>query len=390
MNLLALKNKVIEKLRERSTPQHWSSTEIIDNLNRGCRKFAAESKSKEVMLPLSPASNDGEFYFPPRIMKRSGVYWQGVLLPQIDAQYLDDSYKGAVGAMTIGENEVTASDWRLHESESPTNWLIENGLVRLYPIPTGLRDLFSNTISSSVGRSYQESTLAAGATVINFTNDIPQEENMIDLFLNGVYQNKDQWSITGAKQLTMVGALYADAEVEITQYSGLTLAITHTLSLAVGTQIITLPTAYNYLTDSVTVKINGITQAPSTFNKSGAYTITLSAALIVASSVEVNIYAYELETENIDTSSFDVKMRCIRMPVDMVSDTDEPDLPTHLEDYHDAIWLWALVECFSREGQEKDLVMVQFYSGQYAAKVSEYKQNFGAPISISPRDAWRI
>jgi len=391
MNLGELKTKVIERLRERSTPVHWTTTEIVDAINRGCRKFVSDAKVKETILPLSPASNDGEFFMPPRLMKNSGVFWNGKKLEFVSADYLDNYYGGNVSQFSRGDAETTSADWRLLTADSPTSWTIEDGLVRLFPIPTSLRALFKPTIdSSSIGRSHQESTIAAGAVAINFANNIPQQQDMIDLFLNGVYQNTDQWSITGAKQITMVGSLAADCDVEITQYDGLTLGITHTLSLAAGVQIITLPTAYNYLTDSVTVKINGITQAPSTFNKSGAYTITLSAPLVAASDVEVKIYQYALETENIDTSSFDVKMRCVRIPVDMTADTDNPDMPTHLLDYHDCLWMWALVECYSREGQEKDMAMVQFYAQLYNQKLNEYRQNFGAPISFSPRDPWTV
>ena len=391
MNLGELKTKVIERLRERSTPVHWTTTEIVDAINRGCRKFVSDAKVKETILPLSPASNDGEFFMPPRLMKNTGVFWNGKKLEFVSADYLDNYYGGNVSQFSRGDAETTSADWRLLTADSPTSWTIEDGLVRLFPIPTSLRALFNPTISSSsIGRSHQESTIAAGAVAINFANNIPQQQDMIDLFLNGVYQNTDQWSITGAKQITMVGSLAADCDVEITQYDGLTLGITHTLSLAAGVQIITLPTAYNYLTDSVTVKINGITQAPSTFNKSGAYTITLSAPLVAASDVEVKIYQYALETENIDTSSFDVKMRCVRIPVDMTVDADNPDMPTHLLDYHDCLWMWALVECYSREGQEKDMAMVQFYAQLYNQKLNEYRQNFGAPISFSPRDPWTV
>ncbi len=390
MNLGELKTKVIERLRERSTPVHWTTTEIVDAINRGCRKFVSDAKVKETILPLSPASNDGEFFMPPRLMKNTGVFWNGKKLEFVSADYLDNYYGGNVSQFSRGDAETTSADWRLLTADSPTSWTIEDGLVRLFPIPTSLRALFNPTISSSTGRSHQESTIAAGAVAINFANNIPQQQDMIDLFLNGVYQNTDQWSITGAKQITMVGSLAADCDVEITQYDGLTLGITHTLSLAAGVQIITLPTAYNYLTDSVTVKINGITQAPSTFNKSGAYTITLSAPLVAASDVEVKIYQYALETENIDTSSFDVKMRCVRIPVDMTADEDNPDMPTHLLDYHDCLWMWALVECYSREGQEKDMAMVQFYAQLYNQKLNEYRQNFGAPISFSPRDPWTV
>ncbi|HNS10199.1 MAG TPA: hypothetical protein PKN29_10895, partial [Candidatus Ozemobacteraceae bacterium] len=69
MNLGELKTKVIERLRERSTPVHWTTTEIVDAINRGCRKFVSDAKVKETILPLSPASNDGEFFMPPRLMK---------------------------------------------------------------------------------------------------------------------------------------------------------------------------------------------------------------------------------------------------------------------------------------------------------------------------------
>lgn len=380
MNLLALKSKVIEKLRERSTPRHWTATEIVSNINRGCKKFAGDSKAREQRLPLYAVDlSSGLFAFPDRILKQTGVYYNNIKLDQVDSDYLDNTYSSEAKTTTIGDGLYPAASWRESTAEKPLKWLIEDGMVRMFPIPSAMTSAVSL-------RKAQETTLAAGAVDIVVAGPLPTDKNLIDVYLGGVYQNKDQWNVLNETTIRMVGSLVVDVTAEVVFFDGVTTgntkAFKYTFSLAAGAQSILLPRPYILSDNAISLKLNGISQAPSSFTESSAYSILLAAPLVVASFVEVTIY------ERI--GAFPATVKCVRMPTEMVNDTDEPDLPGHLEDYHDALWMWALVECFSREGQEKDMSMASFYGGLYASKLSDYKTAFGAPINIAPRDAWRI
>jgi hypothetical protein len=379
MNLLALKNKVIERLRERSTPRHWTASEIVDAINRSCRKFARDTKPYEQILPLTVVDiTEGAFAFPARLMKQSGVYWNGIKLFHVDSSYLDNYYRGEVADSSIGDAESSSMAWRDYTADIPTHWLIDDGKVRLFPIP-----LTMNQAGSL--RDVQTDTLAAGTTTITIAGPLPPDQDLIDVYLNGVYQNKDQWSITNETTITMVGSTPVDCDVEVVFFVGVTATNTNTikyvLSLPAGASVLNIPRPYVVGDSAISIKINGVSQAPSAFTESTSTTVTLATALVVASEIEVTIYER--------AGAWPCTMKCVRMPTEMVNDTDEPDLPTHLEDYHDALWMWAMVECFSREGQEKDMGMASFYGNLYSGRIADYKEAFGTPILTSPRDAWR-
>ena len=212
------------------------------------------------------------------------------------------------------------------------------------------------------------------------------EKSLLCLFLNGVYQNQDQWDFIRPGVIRMVGPLVVDATYEVVYWHrGSTTGIRQrkfTLSLPAGVQSFATPIPYEVGANAIAVRINGITQAPSAFTETSSTRITLASALTWASDIEITIYERLWAGE--------VAMKCVRAPEEMVSDTDVPDLPTHLEAYHEAILYWALFECFSREGQEKDMAMAQFYAQRYSGVLTDVKQLFAPPIEVSPRDAWVV
>jgi len=209
MNLLELKSKVIEKLKERSTPKYWPVAEITDNINRGCRRFSADTRCKETTLNLAASSApDGLFTFPDNIASIDCVMWLGKRLGQTSVQELDSVLSGY---------QPRDTDWRT-ETGTPTHWVTDGGLIRIYPIP----------LSFSVGNA---------------------------------------------------------------------------------------------------------------------------------------------------------KIRCVITPADMTGDSDVPDLPSHLQHFHDALWLWALVECYSREGQQRDPSLAEQYVALYKTRLEEYGAAFSSDSS---------
>jgi hypothetical protein len=380
MNLSELKNKVIQKLRERPTPRHWSEDEITENINEGVREFCRRVECRRQLLPapLIDAAR-ASFEMPLKIVGSPHVFFRYNELIRTTTDYLDSIYQGRTEEFSIGVKSRPQADWRSETGATPTHWMLDEGAIRLFPIPENL---------SSVGnvRKFQNTNLAAGTTTITFTDAIPGDQANIDLYLRGVYQNKDQWSITGEKTIEMVGSLAVDAGAEIVHFDTVPAStelrtFKYVKTLPAGTTSIFVPRPYVPGTNAVDLKINGVSQAPSEFTEATTRIITIPA-LVVESDIEIKVYE--------PVSFFDVKVKCMTQPVDMENDTDTPDMPDHLEAYHDAIWKYALFECFSREGQEKDMNMAGFYNSRFESVIARYKDAFDPPILIEPRDAWRV
>lgn len=449
MNLLELKSKVIEKLKERSTPKYWPESEITDNINRGCRKFAADTKCKDSTVKLAALDVYNAFFkFPARLMAPTGVYWKGKKLVRTTAGYLDDYFSGYTDQMKIGEIPALSADWRTATEDLPTHWMVEDGKIKLYPIPKVIKnapcrftqsatliageteiflsqaipanklavDVYANGVYqnkdqweivygnviemngpfirdqhieivwvSAADRTAQYTTLIAGNTSIALSDAIPTDQSYVDLYLNGLYQNKDQWSIANANQINIVSAMARDQKVEVVYYPAAPFAefsaIKKTFTLTAGEDTITLPVSYPTGTNAAAVILDGISQAPSTFTETDQRTITLSAPVTRNKSVEIVIFKY---------GGFECSLKGTFIPASMTADSDLPDLPDHLEYYHDAIWQWALVECYSREGQQRDPSLAQLYASMYREKLDEYKTAFDPPVEFLPRDPWKV
>lgn len=328
MNLAELKANVIEKLKERSDPRHWSMDAIVRYLNRGCRRMAMKGAGREQVLPLAAADiQNGLFLFPQNILRRKAVYWNGKSIPQTSADYLDSLYRGDVRDFQIGSAQDGFQDWRVETAESPTKWLIDDGQIRLYPIPTALSaaspirsvqsallaagdtDIVLGTpLPSDVVdpvpaplpplpplRTVHETVLVAGNVDITIVGSIHENQNLVDVFANGVYQNKDQWSRISSDTIRMVGSFAVDQDIEIVQYGLVPFYSTkptkYVFSLPAGTTAIPIPNGYTLGENAVALLINGIKQAPSAYTETDAYTVTLVTALVVDSQVEVNVYS---------------------------------------------------------------------------------------------------
>lgn len=448
-NLLTLKNTVIEKLRETTDPSYWPESEIVDSLNRSCRNFAADTGCKERIAQLEAMDiYNAYFKMPPGLISITSVLWKEKKLSRTSNGYLDDYFSGYGDHQNVNELPALATNWRDATAEVPTHWLIEDGKIKLYPVPRTVASsvcrhlqilslpageieiaipeeipsnkhavdlylngvyqekdqweiLYGNTIElagplardqvveivwvSAGSRTAQTSALAAGALNIALASDIPTDQAYVDLYLNGVYQNQDQWTITNKNLITMVGAKSHDQVAEVVYYPAAPFAnfkaIKKTFTLAAGEDTVTLPVSYTLGTNAVSVRLDGLSQAPSTFTEVDTRTIQLSAPVTREKTVEVIIYK---------NSEFSCSLKGVFSPTPMSANSDVPDLPDHLSHYFDAIWAGALAECYSKEGKRQNPGLVRFYSDIYDAKVREYKDSFEPPIEFIPRDPWRV
>ena len=70
--------------------------------------------------------------------------------------------------------------------------------------------------SPAVIRGKLTGTILAGATGITLSGVIPADQNRVDFYYNGVYQNKDQWSISAGNAIAFSGwSTVADGVYEI-------------------------------------------------------------------------------------------------------------------------------------------------------------------------------
>lgn len=381
MNFLELQNKVIEKLKERSTPKYWPLSEIKDNINRGCRRFIADTKCRTSSLPVRVADAlAGTFFHPSKVIELLDLRWNGTKLHRVTAEFMDaNTGQNASAELVRGEDYSTTGNWQT-ATGTPAQWLIEDGMIRLYPIPSDFAAL-------AAVRTKQEATLSAGSSVITFAGPLPTSQSIVDLYINGVWQNSSEWSVTAATQITVTGTIPIDVTCEVVFFptaaaSAATKQFKYLLAGALGQTSFLVPRPYTMGASALSVKVNGVSQAPSAVTETSTTSFALSA-LPVASEIEVTI----LEGR----TAFDLVARCVTMPTDMTADTQEPDMPSGLEYYHDALWNYALYECYSREGQEKRMDLAEFYGQKYGGVVEEYRRKLGsAPVLMQPRDAWRI
>ncbi len=495
MNLGELKARVIQKLRERSTPRHWSIEEITENINSGVlnllKKTNSANTNERHLALVSIDTDNGLYNYPKGIVKNGGVFWKGRELPEVTAEYLDAVVGGTEKPMQIGCPLGSGGDWRKHVDDDPKYWLHYNGKIRLYPIPrtepvipaptepttmlkhtrdllTGERDVVlsvqlpsdprdvdvwigpiwqnydqyqivgGNTIRFNSGmvvdsrvevmapfatiagvpvvsgvtpplfRTIAREPIAAGETSVTFSFDLPTDPVEMNVFWDvmGGYQQQDTWSVSGPT-LTLGGPAVVDGEIQIViplvDHNDINrkriLIDVPADSTPGSTTTIVLPNQtdpgvegipYSYIpgTNAIDYKIGGILQFSDEITEVNANTIQVPK-ITFDTTVEIIIWDYFYPTPQPETF-VNAHIYCQSSPVEMVADTDEPDTPANMEAYHDAIWQYALFECFSREGQEKDVGMADFYFRRFMGNVSDWLNAFSPPVIIEPRDAWTV
>lgn len=113
----ALIARVFAKLSETPTPQQFSIEDVKASINRGVREFARRTEFKVSTATLAASGSD--YALPSGMMTPKALYANGSKLDFVQPEYLDG----------------VSPAWR-SATGTPTKWLFDNGLVRLYPRPT--------------------------------------------------------------------------------------------------------------------------------------------------------------------------------------------------------------------------------------------------------------
>lgn len=378
MTFAELRSRLLEALNVRTTPQFWTQAELDRYLNLGHREFARQS---EFCTRLAPATQiqGGQYLLPDDLLKLLGVYFNGKLLEQRSPDMLD-SWAGGTGHHLglRGDGKSFGSRWRESTGESVDAWYLEDGKINLYPIPSALA-------SVSAVRQKFSGTLAAGSTTITLPSAITQNENITDLFLDGVYQNTDAFTIPNSTTIQTDAALGIDVSYEVVAWLAGTGATASTRSYkyriqgATGQVLVHIPMAYYVGTSAISLRIDGVTQAPGTFTEIDPNTISLTTALVLPSVLEVTI-VFPLTSYNTD-------LRYVFAPPEMSDVGESPLIPAQ---FHDAIWQFAAFRALSREGRGKDIEKGAFYASLFSAEVANYRATLAQPPLQYPEMPWVV
>lgn len=298
MNFAQLYAKVLEKLGESATPQFWSAAELKDYVNRGFREFARQTGSKITKVALMP-DGDGRYVVPDNLLKLLSVYYQGKPLEYRSTEYLDSRYagRGHYAGLRGDSNEYSSDggDWR-STTGTPECWYFEEGKVCLYPLP-------ASVAAAATGRVIQTGTVGAGLTKFGLTTKITTDENLVDLYLDGVYQNASTYSIADGDSvpdvpasaitntITLNGTLGIDVPYEIFTHPDPSASNNHQHgSIAAGFDTIALNPAISTDKTRISLYLDGVYQERDTYEVTTANLITLDAPVTTAHSWEVVSY----------------------------------------------------------------------------------------------------
>lgn len=373
MNFSELYDELIEVLAENSTPQYWLEAELKRYLNRGQRELVKLGHLNTMLLPLSQAET-GAFYLPTDVLRLKRVYYAGKGLDHKSVDYLDSAH-GGTGHMQMksGDGNTYTNNWRKEEG-IPIHWYFENNKIKLYPKPT-------SSLTASTVRGKITGTFAVGASGLTLAGSIPLDQNRVDLFINGIYQNKDQWSISTATTIAFTGwSTVYDGTYEVVyipdsvSMSVITASEKYIVYVAAGQTKVVVPGGYTPGTGSLAVALNGVAQVSTAFSETATGYITLTAAPVVDSIVELTV----TRTDPTLTAS----MLYIQRPTDMSNDADQPLIDN--EDWQRGIVHYAAYLALSKEGKmTQDLQKGQIHAQRFNEVVDDILSVSGADIDVA-------
>ena len=347
MNLDGLYNELISALEENSAaaPQYWSIAQLKSYLNLGQIELVKKGGFNKFLLPLSPAEL-GAFYLPSDVLMLGQVYYLGKALDHKAAAYLDARHGGTAHMQgKIGEGMAYANNWR-NETGIPIHWYYENNKIKLYPKPE------SDVATLSAVRGKLTGTILAGETGIVLTGAIPLDQNLVDFYYGGIYQNKDQWQITNSGRIDFIksdGTTWSalvDHDYEIV-YIPDSVSLTTIQSsekylrvVAAGQTAVTVPGGYVQGIGALGVKKNGVSQAPGAFTETAPSFITIPAPAADCT--------YEITVTRSDPA-LSISILYVQKPDVLINDTDLPF--TDNEYWQNAIIYYAAYRALIKEGK---------------------------------------
>jgi len=213
---------------------------------------------------------------------------------------------------------------------------------------------------------------------ITSQTDLPLDQNLVDLFLDGVYQNKSTWTITNKNLISLTdGASPVAVSVEIVFFASQAVASStrtnkERFALKAGSKTIFVSRGYVMGINALSIRADGVALAPSSFIEVDPYTSRLVSAFSVDVVIELSILT--------PTTSLNVEARHTFAPGVMADSTDLPEIVQ--EDLHDAIWSWACWEALSREGRGKDMEKAQKHIMRFGSILRDFMMQFGNDLAI--------
>lgn len=376
MNFLELYEELIEVLSENSAaaPEYWSMAELKRYLNRGNNEVTRKGKFNKFLLPLQPAEL-GAFYPPSDILALEQVYYNGKALDHKAVEFLDVHYGGTSHQeLKSGDGKSYCCSWR-DEVGEPIHWYFENNKIKLFPVPT------SAPVTLSVVRGKLTGTIADGDTGITLAGSIPLDQNRVDFYYGGIYQNKDQWSITNASTITFTGwSAVVDNDYEIVYIPDTVSSTTIQRSekyiryVSAGQTTVIVPGGYVQGVGALAVKKNGISQAPSAFTETAPGFITIPAP--------ADDCTYEITVTRPDPI-LTVSILYCQTPTKMVNDSDTPQIDN--EDWQRGIVHYAAHLALSKEGKmTQDLQKAQIHFARFSEVIEMISTLTSPQIDVSP------
>ncbi len=300
MNFGELYSKVLEKLGENTTPQFWSASELKDYINRGFRQFARQTACGSSKVPLVLVDN-GRYLVPSNMMKLLGISYQGKPIEQRSIEYLESksgkshfaNIRGDTGSFSESNGDFRTA------TGNPEAWYFEDNLICLYPVPETL------SVSRQV-RTKQSGTLSAGQTKIGLLQKITTSKALVDLFIDGVYQNISEFSVFDGNlipptpvppvapivnTITLNAAFGSTTQYEVVTYPDPSLSNSRQRgNIAAETTAISLASPISTDKTRSALYIDGIAQDQTSYSITSATLITLSEAFPINTTFEVVAY----------------------------------------------------------------------------------------------------
>ena len=399
MNFGQLYSKLLNILAENATPQYWLEAELKGYINDGLVEFVKRSRflRKNAYLDKSDLE-DGVYFLPTDIIEPVGVQYLGKPLDKKSLKFLETAYSG-----TSHQRELVGAGYRFEESwrdmtGDPVHWFFENQMVKVFPKPAFV-----------IGNSSASLIKTISATLYQTNNEIQLpiplpygNQNLIDLYINGVYQNVGDWSIDPAdsSRLLLPYTSTFTAPVEVVYQNSAIVATKYGQSVTTGQDEFTfLDCFYNNVTDSVKVLLNGVMLNGADYLISVPGTNDMKVTLVTpaASDGTIEVIIYTPLTIS-GTGAFTpnriadqvVTMDYIYLPAQLSDSADEPEIPAV---YHDACWQWAAFLALSKEGSKsEDVKKSTIYLDAFERAVNASRSFTDSEVDIEPATQmpWRM
>lgn len=398
MNLEQIYSKLLNVLAENATPQYWSESELKGYINDGLVEFVKRSKflRKNAYLDKSDIE-DGVYFLPPDILEPVGVQYLGKPLDKKNLKFLETAYSGTSHQRElVGTGYLFEEGWR-ELTGDPVHWFFENQMVKVFPKPAvviGGSASLIRTISA---------TLYLGNNEIQLPIPLPYgNQNLIDLYINGVYQNIGDWTIDPAdsSRILLPYTSTFTAPVEVVYQNSAVVATKYGQSVTAGQDVFTfLNSFYNSLTDSVKVLQNGVLLTSADYALSvpvlNSLGVTLTVPAAADGTLEVIIYTpMAVPSSGILTpnrvADQVVTMDYIYAPTLLSDSADEPGIPSV---YHNVCWQWAAFLALSKEGAKtQDAKKATLYLDAFERAVNSSRSFTDSEVDVDPAAQlpWRL